>query len=54
MRKLGKVCGKENEKAKTNKIDVEGGNGSAIKKSIALVKRRLHFRITAKLENSKR
>lgn len=40
---------KRNEKAKTNKSDVKGGNGLAIKKSIALMKRRLHFKITAKL-----
>jgi len=34
--------------------DVKGCNESAIKRSIILMKRKLCFRITAKLENSKR
>ena len=37
-----------------NKDDVKGCNGSAVKRSIVLMKQKLRFKIIAKLENSKR
>ena len=54
-KKLWKNDEKEKkEETKDNKSDVKGSNESAVKRSIVLMKRRLCFRITAKLRNSKR
>ena len=45
---------KKNKETEDNKSDRAGSNGSAVKRSIVLMKRRLCSRITAKLGNSKR
>ena len=39
---------------KDNKSDMKGGNESAVKRGIVIMKQKLCFRITAKLGNSKR